>query len=124
MIRFLALSGLAAGAAFAADAPPAPDAPPLSNDERVVVETCLGKGGEAAECDCGLGIARERLNAREMQLFAGLAPLFYQKFDSVGSALSAGLKKGREIGFSDGETLATVLKIYGAANEVEKSCSA
>ena len=132
MIRALVLSlSLAlfiAGPAGLAETDALTEAAPtedvLTEDEAIVIATCLDRGAEQAECECGLDVARDRLTPKEMRLFAAMAPLFYEDFDHVGQAISAGLRLGRDAGFSDAETLGVALKIYNASGEIEAACSA
>lgn len=114
LIGLAALSCL--GAPATAQTPPQPA--PL--DAKLLAE-CGADGGGAAECRCGLGVARETLTQRELGLFPVLWPIVRQKGD-VFTKITLGRAAAMSAGYSEQEAMQTVLKVAQAAPNVEKKC--
>jgi hypothetical protein len=99
-----------------------PPLAPTPLDAKLLAE-CGADGGKAAECRCGLEVARETLTARELALFPVLWPIVRQKGD-VFTKLTLGRAAAASAGYSEQEAMQAVLKVAQTAPAVEKKCKA
>jgi hypothetical protein len=89
-------------------------------DAKLLAE-CGADGGKAAECRCGLEVARETLTARELALFPVLWPIVRQKGD-VFTKVTLGRAAAASAGYSEQEAMQTVFKVAQTAPKVEQTC--
>jgi hypothetical protein len=120
----LAVAAICALAAPALAQPHAAAAPvaPAALDAQLLAQ-CGADGGKAAECRCGLGVARDTLSPRELALFPVLWPIVNQKGD-IFAKLTLGRAAAAAAGYSEQEAMQTVLKVAQTAPAVEKKCKA
>jgi hypothetical protein len=116
----LAAACALAGPVLAQSAPVTSPPAPAALDAKLLAQ-CGAEGGKAAECRCGLGVARETLTARELALFPVLWPIVNQKGD-VFTKLTLGRAAAAAAGYSEQEAMQTVLKVAQSAPAVEKQC--
>lgn len=108
-------------AACAMAAPAFAQGGPLGPLDAKLLAECGVDGGKAAECRCGLEVAREALTQRELALFPVLWPIVRQKGDLF-TKLTLGRSAAAAAGYTEQEAMQTVLKVAQTAPAVEKKC--
>lgn len=110
-------------ALLAIPAPAAAQSKPASAAEidAMILEACLGEGGKAEECNCGLGIARRGLSERQFQIVPILWPIVKGEGDFA-SKFAAGATALGEAGYTIADGMALMLAVQANASRVEKEC--
>jgi len=103
--------------ALAAPAKPASQ----SEIDAMILEACLGEGGQQEECRCGLKIAKQGLTDRQFQIVPILWPIVKGEGDFA-TKFAAGAAALGEAGYNVGDGLALMMTIQANASRVEKEC--
>lgn len=101
----------------------APPPKPLSRAEieTSIIDACIGEGGKAEECRCGLNIAKEGLTDRQFQIFPILWPIVKGKGDFA-SKFAAGSAALTQAGYNVGDGFALMMVLQANSGRVEKEC--